>query len=171
MQATLHHWLNLEIFLWITFFFFLIAKLCVRKTPPKIGPNRLILVLWKHNTLQINAFIFSKNLHNPEVPGSNPGLATWKSRTYVKSWVLCCFCVRFAWGFAWGFCYFLIVNDGNTKLINNFFSPIYTDDLQLVKNLTSFNDYIAFIVHITHRSNDSFNSKSSHICNLLSGEL
>ena len=27
--------------------------------------------------------------------GSNPGLATWKSRTYVKSWVLCCFCVRF----------------------------------------------------------------------------
>jgi len=34
-------------------------------------------------------------LHNPEVPGSNLVLATWKSRTYVKSWVLCCFCVRF----------------------------------------------------------------------------
>jgi len=32
-------------------------------------------------------------LHNPEVPGSNLVLATWKSRTYVKSWVLCCFCV------------------------------------------------------------------------------
>jgi hypothetical protein len=32
--------------------------------------------LLKHNALQINAFIFSKNLHNPEVPGSNPGLAT-----------------------------------------------------------------------------------------------
>ena len=50
--------------------------LCVRKTPPQIGPNRLFSVLWKHNALQINAFIFSKNLHNPEVPGSNPGLAT-----------------------------------------------------------------------------------------------
>jgi hypothetical protein len=24
----------------------------------------------------MNGFIFSKNLHNPEVPGSNPGLAT-----------------------------------------------------------------------------------------------
>jgi hypothetical protein len=32
--------------------------------------------LSKHNPLQINAFIFSKNLHNREVPGSNPGLAT-----------------------------------------------------------------------------------------------
>jgi hypothetical protein len=32
--------------------------------------------LSKNNALQINTFIFSKNLHNPEVPGSNPGLAT-----------------------------------------------------------------------------------------------
>ena len=79
----------------------------MRKTPPEIGQNRLISVLSKHNSLQINTFIFLKNLHNPEVPGSNPGLATWKSRTYVKSWVLCCFCVRFAWGFVWGFCHFL----------------------------------------------------------------
>jgi hypothetical protein len=31
--------------------------------------------LSKCNSLQIKAFIFSKNLHNPEVPGSNPGLA------------------------------------------------------------------------------------------------
>jgi hypothetical protein len=46
------------------------------KDPPELGPNRLISVLSKHNALQINAFIFSKNLHNPEVPGSNPGLAT-----------------------------------------------------------------------------------------------
>ena len=73
--------------------------LCVRKTPPEFDWNRSFSVLGKHNTLQINAFIFLKNLHNPEVPGSNPGLATWKSRTYVKSWVLCFFCVRFAWGF------------------------------------------------------------------------
>ena len=51
-------------------------NLCVRKTPPEIGPNRLFSVLSKRNALQINAFIFSKNLHNPEVPGSNPGLAT-----------------------------------------------------------------------------------------------
>ena len=51
-------------------------NLCVRKTPPEFGPNRSFSVLSKHNTLQINAFIFSKNLHNPEVPGSNPGLAT-----------------------------------------------------------------------------------------------
>jgi hypothetical protein len=48
----------------------------VRKTPPEFGQNRLISVLLKHNPLQINAFIFSKNLHNPEVSGSNPGLAT-----------------------------------------------------------------------------------------------
>ncbi len=46
------------------------------KTPPEFGQNRLFSVLSKHNTLKINAFIFSKNLHNPEVPGSNPGLAT-----------------------------------------------------------------------------------------------
>jgi hypothetical protein len=51
-------------------------NLCVRKTPPKIGPDCLISVLSNHKILQINAFIFSKNLHNPEVPGSNPGLAT-----------------------------------------------------------------------------------------------
>ena len=49
---------------------------CVRKTPPEFGQNSLISVLRKHNPLQINAFILSKNLHNPEVPGSNPGLAT-----------------------------------------------------------------------------------------------
>jgi len=48
----------------------------VRKKPLEIGQNRLISVLSKCNYLQINAFIFSKNLHNPEVPGSNPGLAT-----------------------------------------------------------------------------------------------
>ena len=53
------------------------------KTPPEIGQNRLISVLSKRNTLQINAFIFSKNLHNPEVPGSNPGLAT-KPLTKVR---------------------------------------------------------------------------------------
>ena len=52
-------------------------------------------VLWKHNYLQINVFIFSKNLHNPEVTSSSPILARCKSRTYVKSWVLCFFCVRF----------------------------------------------------------------------------
>ena len=51
-------------------------NLCVRKTPPEFGSNRLFSVLSKRNALQINAFIFSKNLHNPEVPGSNPGLAT-----------------------------------------------------------------------------------------------
>ena len=51
-------------------------NLCVRKTPTQIGPNRSFSVLGKHNPLQINAFIFLKNLHNPEVPGSNPGLAT-----------------------------------------------------------------------------------------------
>jgi hypothetical protein len=28
---------------------------------------------------------------------SHPGLATWKSRTYVKTWVLFCFCVRFCY--------------------------------------------------------------------------
>ena len=50
--------------------------LCVRKTPPEFGPNRSFSVFPKHNYLQINAFILSKNLHNPEVPGSNPGLAT-----------------------------------------------------------------------------------------------
>lgn len=49
---------------------------CVRKTPPEFGPNRLFSVFLKHNALQINAYIFSKNLHNPEDPGSNPGLAT-----------------------------------------------------------------------------------------------
>ena len=49
---------------------------CVRKTPPEFDLNRLISVFLQHNPLQINAFIFSKNLHNPEVPGSNPGLAT-----------------------------------------------------------------------------------------------
>jgi hypothetical protein len=36
----------------------------------------LISVLSKHNTLQINAFIFLKNLHNPEVTSSNLVLAT-----------------------------------------------------------------------------------------------
>jgi hypothetical protein len=36
----------------------------------------LISVLLKHNALQINTFIFSKNIHNPEVSGSNPDLAT-----------------------------------------------------------------------------------------------
>jgi hypothetical protein len=36
----------------------------------------LISVSPKHNALQINAFIFLKNLHNPEVSGSNPDLAT-----------------------------------------------------------------------------------------------
>ena len=132
-------------------------NLCVRKTPPEFDWNRLFSVLWKHNALEINASVFSKNLHNPEVPGSNPGLATkpltkvrgffnakprnklawlsgwalkkptereafswkalgkatfeddserseagnpglatWKSRTYVKSWVLCCFCDSFS---------------------------------------------------------------------------
>ena len=50
--------------------------LCVRKTPPEFDRNRLFSVFPKHNLLQINAFIFSKNLHNPEVPGSNPGLDT-----------------------------------------------------------------------------------------------
>ena len=55
---------------------------CVRKTPPEFGPNRLISVFPKCNSLQINIFIFSKNLHNPEVPGSNPGLAT-KPVTHV----------------------------------------------------------------------------------------
>jgi hypothetical protein len=48
----------------------------VRNTPPEFGPNRLISVLSKHNSLQINAFIFSKNLHNPEVTSSNLVLAT-----------------------------------------------------------------------------------------------
>jgi hypothetical protein len=51
-------------------------NLCVRKTPPEFGQNRLISVLPKHNLLQINAFIFSKNLHNPEVTSSNLVLAT-----------------------------------------------------------------------------------------------
>jgi hypothetical protein len=46
------------------------------KTPPEIGQNRLISVLSKRNTLQINTFIFSKNLHNPEAMGSSPILAT-----------------------------------------------------------------------------------------------
>ena len=87
------NWLRLD--LWNNF--------CVRNTPPKIGPNRSFSVLWKHNALQINTFIFSKNLHNPEVPGSNPGLATWKSRTYVKSWVL--FCVRKTHFLSWNTCY------------------------------------------------------------------
>ena len=50
--------------------------LCVRKTPPEFDGNRSFSVLSKHNSLQINTFIFSKNLHNPEIPGSNPGLAT-----------------------------------------------------------------------------------------------
>ncbi len=53
-------------------------NLCVRKTPPEFGPNRLISVLSKHNSLQINAFICSKNLHNPEVTSSNLVLATLK---------------------------------------------------------------------------------------------
>ena len=53
-----------------------VPLLCVMKTPPEFGSNRSISVLSKHNPLQINAFIFLKNLHNPEVPGSNPGLAT-----------------------------------------------------------------------------------------------
>ena len=30
----------------------------------------------KHNKLQINALIFSINIHNPEVSGSNPDFAT-----------------------------------------------------------------------------------------------
>jgi len=36
----------------------------------------LISVLSKHKALQINAIIFSKNLHNPEAMGSSPILAT-----------------------------------------------------------------------------------------------
>ena len=55
----------------------------MRKTPPEFGSNRSFSVLWKHNSLITNAFIFSKNLHNPEVPGSNPGLAT-KPLTKVR---------------------------------------------------------------------------------------
>ena len=55
-------------------------NLCVRKTPPEFGPNRSFSVLSKHNTLQINAFIFSKNLHNPEVPGL-PAAGRFKSRS------------------------------------------------------------------------------------------
>jgi len=56
----------------------------VRKKTPEIGPNRLILVLPKHNYLQINAFIFLKNLHNPEVPGL-PSAGRFKSRSrYMK---------------------------------------------------------------------------------------
>ena len=59
-------------------------NLCVRKTPLKIGQNRLFSVLLKHNTLQINAFIFTKNLHNPEVPGL-PAAGRFKSRSrYMK---------------------------------------------------------------------------------------
>ncbi len=36
------------------------------KTPPEIGSNRSFSVLSKYKTLQINAFIFSKNLHSDE---------------------------------------------------------------------------------------------------------
>ncbi len=51
--------------------------------------------------------------------GSNPVLATWKSRSYVKSWVLCCFCVRFAWGFAWGTLIFKYPNAMQIKVYIN----------------------------------------------------
>ncbi len=94
----------------------------MRKIPPGFDWNRSFSVLWKHNTLQINAFIFSENLHNPEVTSSNLVLATWKSRTYVKSWVLCYFCVRFAWGFAWGFCHLML-------------TPVFNNILFKLKNL------------------------------------
>jgi len=57
-------------------------NLCVRKTPPDFGRNRLISVLWKHNALQINAFTLLKNLHNPEVTSSNLVLATKPSRFF-----------------------------------------------------------------------------------------
>ena len=49
----------------------------------------MISVLLKHNALQINTFIFSKNIHNPEVPGSNPGLAT----VDIDSSTLASFCL------------------------------------------------------------------------------
>ncbi len=45
--------------------------------------------------LYLNAFIFTKNLHNPEVPGSNPGLATLESvenepLTLNREWFFVC---------------------------------------------------------------------------------
>jgi hypothetical protein len=58
--------------------------------------KNLIIKVSKQIIIQINVLFFSKNLHNREVPSSNTGLDTLKSRISIKSWVHCCFCVRFA---------------------------------------------------------------------------
>jgi len=41
-----------------------IEVVCVRKTPPEFDWNRSFSVLPKHDSVQINIFIFSKNIHN-----------------------------------------------------------------------------------------------------------
>ena len=57
--------------------------------------KNLIIKVSKQIIIQINVFIFSKNLHIRKVPSSNTELDILKSRNSIKSWVHCCFCVRY----------------------------------------------------------------------------